>query len=214
MSCNKDVNMKRIIIALALSVLLIGFAYGENDTIEINNVTFKIPQKYQGGEFEHGTYRLNGNFSIRCIDDDIPGAIGLWSAEQDFQEDKSIANHPVRHFYQYSTYVEGNDSHAYFASGKSVYEISWVGEKIDGDIKKLIEDTPPSKIGDDDFFDLLDVSFEIYKIERINQLNYDAEYNIMEAKYHEQLKQEKIDQARDNHMKELWITYINKMDSC
>ena len=206
--------MKKILMILILSMLLVGFAYGENDTIEINNVTFKIPQEYQGGEFKHGFYRLNGNFSIRCVDDDIPKAIGLWVAWQDFQEDTTIGNHPVRHFCQYGTYAEGNHSHAYFASGKSVYEISWVGEKINKDIEKMIESTPPSEIGDDDFFDLLDVSFEIYKIERVEQLNYDAQYNIMEAKYHEQLKQEKIDQDRDNHMKELLITYINKMDGC
>lgn len=63
-----------------------------------------------------------------CVDDNIPKAIGLWIAEQDFGEDISVGKHPVRHFYQYNATVEGNDSHAYFASGKSVYEISWVGE--------------------------------------------------------------------------------------
>ncbi len=204
--------MKKIFMILILSVLLVGFAYADNDTFNINNATFKIPPKYQGGEFQHGSYRLDGNFSIRCVDDDIPKAIGLWAAEQDFQEDISITNHPVRHFYQYDRYFEGNYSHAYFASGKSVYEISWVGEKIDGNIKKLIEDTPPSNISDDDFFGLLNVSFEIYKLEKLKQDEYDAQYNHMEAKYNEQLRQEKIDQLHDNRMKELWITYINKMD--
>ena len=43
------------------------------------------------------------------------------------------------------------------------------------------------------------------------QDEYDAQYNYMEAKYNEQLKQTKIDQQHDNRMKELWITYINKM---
>lgn len=202
--------MKRIIIILTLSILLAGCAYAANDTVEINNVTFKIPPKYQGGEFKYGYYRLDNTFSIRCIDDDIPGAIGLWIREQDFGEDISIGKHPVRHVYQDLRSVDGNDSHAYFASGKSVYEINWVGEKINKDIKKLIKDTPASKISNDDFYDLLDLSFEIYKYDRLMQDEYDAQYNYMEAKYHEQMKQEKLDWQRDNHMKELMITLINK----
>ncbi|MBR6993933.1 MAG: hypothetical protein IKH85_07650 [Methanobrevibacter sp.] len=203
--------MKKILIILILSILLLGFVHAKSDSVEIDNVTFKIPPKYQGGEFKYGYYRLDNKFSIRCVDDNIPKAIGLWTAEQDFGEDISVGKHPVRHFYQYNTYVEGNDSHAYFASGKSVYEISWVGEKIDKDIKQLIKSTPPSKISNDDFYDLLDVSYEIYKLERQMQDEYDAQYNYMEAKYNEQLKQTKIDQQHDNRMKELWITYINKM---
>ena len=202
--------MKRIIIILTLSILLAGCAYAANDTVEINNVTFKIPAKYLGGEFEHGFYRLDQTFMIQCVDDDIPDAIGLWIREQDFGEDLSIGKHPVRHVYQNLPRNEGNYSHAYFASGTSVYEISWEGEKIDKDIKKLINNTPPSKISDDDFYDLLDLSFEIYKYDRLMQDEYDAEYNYIEAKYHEQLKQEKIDWQRDNHMKELMITLINK----
>ena len=190
--------------------MLVGFVYANNDAVEIDNVTFKIPPKYQGGEFENSFYRLDGNFSIGCVDDNIPDAIGLWASEQDFSEDVSVGKHPVRHFCQYNAYVEGNDSHAYFASGDSVYEISWVGEKIDSDIRKLIESAPPSKMSDDDFYDLLDMSYDIYKLERLQQDESDAQYNYLEAKYNEQLKQTKIDQRHDNRMKELWITYINK----
>ena len=40
--------MKKILIILILSILLIGFVHAKSDSVEIDNVTFKIPPKYKG----------------------------------------------------------------------------------------------------------------------------------------------------------------------
>lgn len=195
--------MKKIFIILALTILLTGFAYAADSTVDINGIEFKIPSKYTGGDLTGGEYKLNNIFSIRCIDDNVSNAIGLWAVEKDFSEDINIGNHPVRHFCQHNRYVNGNHSHAYFTSGKSVYEISWVGDEITPEIEKLIEETPKSEIDDNAFYSALDKSVESYKEIRIDKLNRDGEYNYLEAKY--QSNQQKT--PDDARFKEILLTY-------
>ena len=184
---------------------MIGCAYA-NDTIKINNVEFEIPEKYTDGELDDNQYRLDNIFSIRCIDDDVAKAIGLWASESESSEDLDIGNHPVRHFCQYNKYVDGNHSHAYFTSGKSVYEISWNGKEIDRDIEKLIKNTPKSKIDEDSFYKALDKSLDIYKEQKKDKLNQESEYNYIEAKYSSQ--QDSYDDTRFKQI--LFTYYLNK----
>lgn len=182
--------MKKILIILIAILMFIGCVYAQdNTTVEINGVSFEIPEKYQGGHTYRNGYSAD-YFHLTCIDDDIPKSIGLWAREKDYEENLTISNHPVKFYCQYNPSSKDNYSHAYFASGNSVYEIGWLGNNITSDIEKLIESTPPSKISDDDFYDLLDISYEIYKIERLQQDEFDAQYNYLEAKYMEQLKHE------------------------
>ena len=201
--------MKKIFI-IAIIFLIIGCAYAQNNsTISINGVEFEIPDKYQGGELNNGKYQLDNVFSIRCIDDTLAESIGLWAQESDYTSNLTIGNHPVRHYCQYNQYVKGNQSHAYFISGQSAYEISWTGSEIDSDIESLIKNTPDSKISADDFYDALDDSIDIYKQQKINKLNQDAEYNYLETKYLSQYSQQN---TNDNtRFKEILLTYyLNK----
>lgn len=203
--------MKKMFLILTLSIFLMSCVYANENTIQINDIDFEIPAKYQNGELYNGKYQLNKNFSISCIDDNISKSIGLWAREQKFSEDIEIENHPVRHFSQYNKYVKGNHSHAYFASGKSVYEISWVGKEINRDIEKLIKDTPPSEISNTDFYNLLDESFKIYKQEKAVQYESDAQYNNLEAKYNSQLKESQLEQQKHgSDMNKILLTYYNK----
>lgn len=196
--------MKKFLLALTLTLLLLGCVFASSN-VTVNGVDFEIPSKYQGGELKNDMYRLDNDFSIRCVSDNVVNAIGLWAEEQDSSEDLSIDNHPVRHFYQYSKIHHGNWSHAYFASGKEVYEITWTGEKIDNDIEKLIKNTPPSKIDEDAFYDTLDKSYEIYKTQKIYQLNHDGEYNYNDAKHQSQYKQ--IEKQENRKFNEILLTY-------
>lgn len=198
-------NMKKILLILLIATLLIGCVYA-TDNIKINDIEFKIPEKYSGGELNDNQYRLDNIFSIRCIKDDIAKAIGLWASESESSEDLKIGNHPVRHFCQYNKYVDGNHSHAYFASGKSVYEISWKGNEIDSDIEKLIKNTPKSKINEDDFYNALDKSLDIYKEQKKDKLNQESEYNYIESKYSSQK-----DSPDDTRFRQILFTYyLNK----
>lgn len=185
--------------------LLFSCAWAQSSSIEINGVDFDIPNKYLGGDEISNGYRLDNTFSIRCIDEDVAGAIGLWAEEKEYSNDLNIGNHPVRHFCQYNEYVNGNHSHAYFMSGESVYEISWVGNEVTSDIEKLIKDTPASEIDDDAFYDMLDDSAYTYKQKKTDKLNMDAEYNYLEAKYSSQEPQS----HDDTKFKEILLTRYN-----
>lgn len=204
---DKENNMKKLLMILSLTILLMGCVYGQNETVKINGIAFEIPEKYSGGEIDDAGYRLENNFSIECVDDDIPKAIGLWASEHDYSKDLTIGNHPVRHYCQYNKYVDGNHSHAYFASDNSIYEISWTGEKIPSDIKRMIENTPDSKIDEDSFYFVLDKSVDIYKQDKIDQLNKEGEYNYLESKYNSQLKQQNT--YDDTGLKEILLTYYH-----
>ena len=177
----------------------------QNNIIKINETEFKIPEKYLGGELTNEGYELDNNFSIRCIDDNIGNAIGLWACEKDFEQDLTIGNHPVRYYCQYNQYVHGNQSHAYFASGDSIYEITWTGEEINTDIKNLIKNTPKSNINEDEFYKTLDESIDIYENERIDSLNSDAEYNYLESKFNSQSLQ---DTGYDSNLNEILLTFF------
>lgn len=154
-----------------------------NSTIEINGVNFEIPDEYQDGKVLDKGYRFNNSFSIYCIDDNIPKSLGLWACEKDYEENLTIDNHPVRYYYQYNSYVKNNLSHAYFASGDSFYEISWIGNEISPEIKKIISDSPKSNISSDTFYNVLDESVDIYYEMRKEQLNQDSEYNYLQSRY-------------------------------
>lgn len=196
--------MKKSLIVMTIALMLMACVHAESSTVKINGTDFEIPDKYQGGDLKANSYKLDNIFSIRCIDDDVIGAIGLWAAEKDFSEDANIACHPVRHYCQYNRYVGGNHSHAYFASGNSIYEIGWTGKEINLDIKKLIENAPKSEMDEDAFYNMLDKSADIYKEVEKDRLNSDGEYNYLEAKYSSQSNQPHTDNTR---IKEILLAY-------
>lgn len=199
--------MKKILIFTMLLFILIGCAFASS-TIKINDAEFQLPSKYQGGELDGDSYKLNNTFSIRCIDDDDAKAIGLWASEKEYDNDLNIGNHPVRHFYQYNKYVGGYHSHAYFASGNSCYEIAWTGKEITSDIEKLINNTPSSEIDSDAFYDTLNKAVDIYKEQKIDKLNSDGEYNYLEARQQTQLHQH---QSRDDtRFNQILLTYYRR----
>lgn len=201
---NKNSSMKRILFALTLIILIMGCAFAGSN-VKVNGVEFELPSKYQGGDVDDNYYRVNNTFAIRCIDDEAPKAIGLWASENEFNEDLDIKNHPVRHFYQFNKYVDGYHSHAYFASGNSLYEISWVGKEIDGNIEKLIKNTPKSEIESEAFYNTLDEATDIYKNQKIDQLNRDSEYNYMESKYSSKLHEQPS--RDDTRLNQILLTY-------
>lgn len=199
-------KMKKILIILIAAVILVGCVYAQNNTtVEINGVSFEIPEKYQNGHAYKEGYTAD-TFHIICVDDDLPKQIGLWAREKDYENNLTVSDHPARHYYQYNSYDKDNYSHVYFASGNSIFEISWLGNNITQDIEELIKNTPPSKISGDGFYSMLDESIKTYKIIKSQQDEMDADYNYLEAKYHESLSDKNPD---DRRTKELLITLIN-----
>ena len=196
--------MKKIFIIL-IFVLVVGCVWAQDtSTIEINGITFEIPSKYQDGKLTDDRYSLENEFSIQCIDGAIPKHIGLWATEKDFVESLTIDNHPVRHYYQYNEFVHDNQSHAYFASNESIYEIKWTGTELTEEIENKIKNTPSSEITEDTFNNILNESIDIYKQEKIDKLNRDGEYNYLEAKYKQDIQN---NDKYDTKLNEILLTY-------
>lgn len=197
--------VKKIFIPL-IAIILIGGVWAQNDSnITLNNVNFEIPSKYQGGELDNNRYELKNEFSIECVDENLEKHIGLWACEKDYEKNLTIGKHPVRYYCQYNQYIHDNQSHAYFASGDSVFEVVWTGNEITKKIEDMIRNTPPSKIDNDAFNYVLDKSIELYKKERTYKLNQDSEYNYLETKY--KSSQFKDRKQEDTHFKEILLTY-------
>ena len=196
--------MKKLLIILSLAILLISCVNAQNNAVEINGIEFKLPEKYLGGELTNDKYEVEDNFSIKCIDGNVENEIGLWACEKDFEENLTIDHHPVRHYCQYNQYLHENQSHAYFTSKNSTYEITWMGEDIDTNIKNIIKNTPKSNINEDTFYNMLDESIDIYKNKRIDMLDNDSEYNYFESKFNTQPHQDTRD---DSKLNEILLTF-------
>ncbi len=197
--------MKKILIILIAILIFTSCVHAQdNTTVEINGVIFEIPEKYQGGHTYKNGYSAD-YFHLTCIDENIAKSIGLWACEKDYEENLTISNHPVKFYYQYNPHSKDNYSHVYFASGNSIYEISWLGNNITPDIEKLIKDATPSKINEDKFYSILDDSIKTYKITKTQQDEWDAENNYFEAKNHEPLSKNQD----DRRTKELLIILMN-----
>ena len=70
--------MTKKILIILITLVFISSVWAQNEsTVNINGINFEIPPKYQNGEFENNRYRLENQFSIECIDDNIPKHIGL-----------------------------------------------------------------------------------------------------------------------------------------
>ena len=196
--------MKKLLIILSLAILLVGCVNAQNNAVEINGIEFKLPDKYLGGELTNNEYEVGDNFSIKCIDGNVENEIGLWACEKDFEENITIGNHPVRHYCQYNQYAHGNQSHAYFSSRNSTYEITWMGKDIDKDIENIIKNAPKSYINKDTFYNTLDEAIDIYKNKTIDMLDSDAEYNYFESKFNSQPPQDTRD---DSKLNEILLTF-------
>ena len=197
-------NMLKKIFFMLIIISLIGSVWAQNENIvNINGIDFEIPGKYAGGELTNTSYEFDDEFEVSCIDGNIPKRIGLWACEKDYGENLTLENHPVRHYYQYNEYVHDNQSHAFFAIGKSIYEIAWTGNDLTSEIKNLIINTPSSEIDNDTFNNILDESIDIYKRDKIDQLNHDSEYNYLESKYNSKISS---DSHEDTKLNEILLT--------
>lgn len=202
-------NMSKKIFIFMITILFIGAVWAQNDSnITLNNVNFEIPSKYKGGEIDNNRYELNNEFSIECVDDNLEKHIGLWACEKEYEKNLTIGKHPVRYYCQYNQYVHDNQSHAYFASGDSIYEIGWTGNEITKEIEDMIRNTPPAQIDYDEFYYELDKSIDLYKKERTGKLNQEGEYNYLEAKY--KSSPHTNEKKDDTHFKEILLTHYRK----
>lgn len=80
---SKKLLLSLLLIALIISVGCVNAVDSSNwKTVKVNDVDFKIPPKYQGGEINTArtNYHYNdlNTFGILCVDDYLPSSYGCW----------------------------------------------------------------------------------------------------------------------------------------
>ncbi|WP_299523592.1 hypothetical protein [uncultured Methanobrevibacter sp.] len=154
---------KKILISLLFISLIISIncvnAVDNSDwkTVKVNNVDFKVPPKYQGGELSNSDncYMITNifTFGIRCVDDYLDSSYG---DDYNFKaKNSTIGTHDVSYITEYVNVIKHNVSYVYFSSGDSIYCISWNGQ-MNEEIEEMIINTPDSSYDADTFYGILD----------------------------------------------------------
>ena len=98
---SKKLFLSLLLIALIISVGCVNAVDSSNwKTVKVNDVDFKIPPKYQGGEINTArtNYHYNdlNTFGILCVDDYLPSSYGCW---YNFKgKNLTIGSHDVAYF--------------------------------------------------------------------------------------------------------------------
>lgn len=189
---------KKIILTICLIFIVLSFSLspvtGANNSksidssnwseININNITFKIPPKYTGGELITDTYLLESvfNFSIAALDDDeeLVDIYGYESTIEELNdlELKRIGGHDCVILHSHRSVCEHNVSYVFFAIGKDIWAISFNESKTTPEIKEIIKNTPKSKISKEKLYKKLDQAQADYIQE---QIEYEEAYEYSEA---------------------------------
>ena len=143
---------------------------------DLNDVDFKIPPKYQGGEINTArtNYHYNdlNTFGILCVDDYLPSSYGCW---YNFKgKNLTIGSHDVAYFHEYNNFAKHNVSHAYFSSGDSIYCISWGSGEMTDEMEEIIINTPDSSYDTATFYGILNEAKQDYEKEMVKEYSYYA----------------------------------------
>ena len=168
--------MKKLcIIFISVLILSVSFIAAEDSsdwkTVSISGNDFKIPPKYSNGELSDYKYQIDNwnNFAILCVDTFLESNYG-YVASLGNGEKMTINGHPAIYFCSYNSYEKTDLSRVYFASGNSIYCISYQGSNLTSDIREIVSTSNPSSISGDEFYSRLDKAVEEHEIkERIDQ---------------------------------------------
>lgn len=163
--------MKKIIFILLFSFMMtttVGGVDSKNwKNVTIGNNTFKIPPKYDSGKLNENSYQIDNwnNFAILCIDSYIANNYGFEASQYGPRTDLEINGHPARYFCGYNKYEKTELSRIYFASGQSIYCVSYQGSNLSEECKEIVASSDASEISADDFYNILDLALENYTLE-------------------------------------------------
>ena len=172
---SKKLFLSLLLIALIISMGCANAVDSSNwKTVKINDVDFKIPPKYQGGDINNdhmnSHYKDLNTFGILCIDDYIASNYGCWHNLKG--KNLTIGSHDVAYFYQYNNFAKHDVSHAYFSSGDSIYCISWGSGEMTDEIEAIIINTPDSSYDTSTFYGILNEAKQEYDNEQTNDQSY------------------------------------------
>ena len=183
---------KKVIIGICLTIIILSLSLNPIVAIDSSNwkeitiegVNFKIPPQYQSGELVGDTYMLETvfDFSIASVNNNssLKEIYGYESTIEELNnlELKEVGGHDTVILHSYRSVCQHNVSYVFFAVRKSIYTISFNGNKITSEIEEIIKNTPESKISKDELYKKLDKAQEDYVQE---QIDYDEAYEYSES---------------------------------
>lgn len=176
--------MKKLcIIFISVLILSVSFISADDSsdwkTVSISGNDFKIPPEYDNGELSDYKYQINNwnTFAILCVDTFLESNYG-YVASLSQGEKMTINGHPAIYFCSYNSYEKTDLSRIYFASGNSIYCISYQGSNLTSDIKEIVSSSNPSSISDSEFYSTLDDALKEHEIkENMDQNTYYPTYS-------------------------------------
>lgn len=170
--------MKKLFIIFILVLILSVSVIAAEDSSDWKTVTiagndFKVPLEYSDGELSDNKYQIENwnNFAILCVDKYLESNYGFVASTADHSEKMTINGHPAIYFCGYNNYEETNLSRVYFASGNSIYCISYKGSNLSSNVSEIVSSSNPSLMSADDFYSKLDDALEEHEIKEMIDLN-------------------------------------------
>lgn len=179
--------------------------------ITIDGVNFKLPPEYEGGSFmgeeNHTGYMLDTVFDFSLMSlrkkstlREIYGYESTIDELNSFNETK-IGKHVVVLLHSYRYICNHNVTYVFFVVNKTIFGLSFNGDKITDNIQEMIKNTPKSNLSKKKFYERLDEAQETY-LEKEEE--YDEYYEYTESQRSSKLKTAN----KHNHAREFANYYI------
>lgn len=154
------------------------------DTVDVNNVNFKIPDRFSDGVFnEKGTCYSTGDpfdfliFSLINYNN-LKSMYGSSSTSTSLLdvEQRDISGHDAVILHKYNNYYDYEYLEVFFTTGTKIFRIHYNSSNVTSELEKIIESTPKSKMSEESFLNKLDNAQRDYIQEEIQEnLELDAE---------------------------------------
>jgi len=179
---NKDYLI--LIAFLILFILMIGIkpvnAIDSSDweSVNVTNVTFKIPPGMEGGRLIETSYSKGNvfHFGIRSLenDRDLANSFGDESTSDDLidAKEETLSNHYLVVLTTYVNVCKSNVTYVYLPINETIFVISFNGTEITPEIEEIINNTPESEMSKKEFYSKLEQSQKDYINARIDEESY------------------------------------------
>lgn len=165
--------IKKVFLIICIVLLFLGLnsvcgtEHSDWEKVTIGGVNFKIPLKYQNGHYVADTYMSGSvfDFSIASLKKrDLQDIYGYESTIDELVsiKEKHIRGHDLVILHSYRGICRHNVTYIFFGINKKIFAISYNGGKLTKNIKKIIMNTPASKISKSKFYKKLNIAQKNY----------------------------------------------------